>query len=100
MPVLVLILRPREAPANKLPFLGIPVAAALVFHYGGKGIPLVYRSRAESEKAMEGRPAGKALLSRSGRAGRSKLLLFTKSLGVGLAVRIKELLAALLPCSL
>ena len=53
----------RSAAVNKLPFLGIPVAAVLVFHYGGKGIPLVYWSRAESETAMEGRPPGRRILS-------------------------------------
>src|SRR5271165_7340042 len=37
------------------------------------------------------------LLLRSGRAGQRLLVVFTESLGVGLAVRIKELLTALLP---
>src|SRR5271166_2398729 len=40
------------------------------------------------------------LLLRPGCAGQRKLILFTESLDVGLAVRIKELLAALLPRSL
>ncbi len=37
---------------------------------------------------------------RSGRAGQRELILLVESLGVGPAVRIKELLAALLPCNL
>src|SRR5271167_1140158 len=40
------------------------------------------------------------LLLRSRRAAHRRLILFTESLDVGLAVRIKELLAALLPRSL